>query len=234
MKKLFFCVTCLLLVTPFYGYGMEKDKCLEWDRLMSEGSNYLIRVDSGAVRTGRKVLEEILTDGRSKERERWFRTMVSFSMSTNDMSCYSYWLWKKSDLILITAWMQSSELSWIELAKFLADVRGKRRPMTLERRKELRKEIYPDDSKYDFAAFRKRWYQESRYQNALSHAELMTTRAFSNLLRQSTEEQKRRLTEILSDVIGEDFVSQLKEQERNKRSARGKNTVKKINGVVVE
>ena len=160
MKKMFFSMIHVLLAVLINGCCLEKDKDLNWDQLVSEGSNYLIRADSGTVRTGRKVLEEILTDGRSKEREKWFRAMVCFSMPTNDVSQYSYWLRKKSDLILISAWMQSSESSWTDLAKFLADVKGRRRPMTLERRNQLRKELYPDDSKYDFVAFRKRWYLE--------------------------------------------------------------------------
>lgn len=213
-------ICCILLVCMFYimqsvsacqSQGASGRAGPEWDQLVSEGSNYLIRADSGTVRTGRKVLEEILTDGRSKEREKWFRAMVCFSMPTNDVSQYSYWLRKKSDLILISAWMQSSESSWTDLAKFLADVKGRRRPMTLERRNQLRKELYPDDSKYDFVAFRKRWYLESRYQSALKHAETMTTRAFCNILRQLPKEREGELIPILSEVLGADFVMQLKE-----------------------
>ena len=236
-------ICCILLVCMFY-IMQSVSACQsqwasgsagpEWDQLVLEGSNYLIRADSGIIRIGRKVRDEILNDGRSKEREKWFRSMVNFSMSTNDMSHYSYWLWKKSDLILITAWMQNSESAWIDLAKFLADVRNKRRKMTLERREELRKELYPVGSKYDFADFRKRWFLESRYQSALNHAETMTTRAFYNLLKQSSEEQKTKLNKILSKVIGEDFVLEFNAKERNKNVERGTNTVKKIKGVVVE
>ena len=229
MKKMLFSVVCVLFAVSVNGCCAEKSKELEWNHLMSEGSNYLIRVDSGVVCTGRKVLEEILADERSKEMEKWFRKMVAFSMSTNDMSRYSYWLRKKSDLILITAWMQSTESAWIDLAKFLADVRGRMRPMTLEQKNKLRKELYPDDSKYDFVAFRKRWYLESRYQSALKHADTMTTRAFHNLMRQSSEAQKMKLNRILSKVLGEDFLTQLIVQERV-----GTNAVKRINGGVVE
>ena len=61
MKKMFFSMIHVLLAVLINGCCSEKDKDLNWDQLVSEGSNYLIRADSGTVRTGRKVLEEILT-----------------------------------------------------------------------------------------------------------------------------------------------------------------------------
>ena len=124
MKKLFFCVTCLLLVTSFYGYGMEKDKCLEWDRLVSEGSNYIVRATSTVTIDGRKFQHFVSLNKQkaTEEMQKWFSDFVAYSIPTNDLLRYADMLRVKSKMIYLTAWRMDSEKSWVKLANFYAEV----------------------------------------------------------------------------------------------------------------
>ena len=214
MKKLFFCVTCLLLVTSFYGYGMEKDKCLEWDRLVSEGSNYIVRATSTVTIDGRKFQHFVSLNKQkaTEEMQKWFSDFVAYSIPTNDTFQYADMLRVKTMLLYLTAWRMESGKSWKELARFLADVKSKKLPKSSERREKLRKKFRLENGSLDIGPYREQLHKEGYYQSGLNQAELKITRAFYHILRNLPKEREDELISILLEVLGVDFVQRLKEQ----------------------
>ena len=87
MKKLFFSVVYLLLIMPFYGYGMGKDNESDWNRLISEGSNYIVRATSTVTIDGRKFqhFASLNKQKATDEMKKWFSDFVAYSIPTNDV-----------------------------------------------------------------------------------------------------------------------------------------------------
>ena len=218
MKKLFFSVVYLLLIMPFYGYGMGKDNESEWDRLISEGSNYIVRATSTVTIDGRKFqhFASLNEQKATREMEKWFSDFVAYSIPTNDMVQYVDMLRVKTMLLYLTAWRMDSRKSWDELAKFLADVKSKKLPKSSERREELRKQFRMENGSLDIGPYREQLHKESCYQSALNQTELKITRAFYHILRNLPKEREGELIPILSEVLGADFVMQLKEMAGKK------------------
>ena len=218
MKKLFFSVVYLLLIMPFYGYGMGKDNESEWDRLISEGSNYIVRATSTVTIDGRKFqhFASLNEQKATREMEKWFSDFVAYSIPTNDMVQYVDMLRVKTMLLYLTAWRMDSGKSWDELAKFLADVKSKKLPKSSERREELRKQFRMENGSLDIGPYREQLHKESCYQSALNQTELKITRAFYHILRNLPKEREGELIPILSEVLGADFVMQLKEMAGKK------------------
>ena len=217
-KKLFFSVVYLLLIMPFYGYGMGKDNESEWDRLISEGSNYIVRATSTVTIDGRKFqhFASLNEQKATREMEKWFSDFVAYSIPTNDMVQYVDMLRVKTMLLYLTAWRMDSRKSWDELAKFLADVKSKKLPKSSERREELRKQFRMENGSLDIGPYREQLHKESCYQSALNQTELKITRAFYHILRNLPKEREGELIPILSEVLGADFVMQLKEMAGKK------------------
>jgi hypothetical protein len=213
MKKLFFSVVYLLLIMPFYGYGMGKDNESDWNRLISEGSNYIVRATSTVTIDGRKFqhFASLNEQKATNEMKKWFSDFVAYSIPTNDMVRYADMLRVKTMLLYLTAWRMDSRKSWDELAKFLADVKSKKLPKSSERREELRKQFRMENGSLDIGPYREQLHKESCYQSALNQTELKITRAFYHILRNLPKEREGELIPILSEVLGADFVMQLKE-----------------------
>ena len=213
MKKLFFSVVYLLLIMPFYGYGMGKDNESDWNRLISEGSNYIVRATSTVTIDGRKFqhFASLNEQKATNEMKKWFSDFVAYAIPTNDMVRYADMLRVKTMLLYLTAWRMDSRKSWDELAKFLADVKSKKLPKSSERREELRKQFRMENGSLDIGPYREQLHKESCYQSALNQTELKITRAFYHILRNLPKEREGELIPILSEVLGADFVMQLKE-----------------------
>ena len=213
MKKLFFSVVYLLLIMPFYGYGMGKDNESDWNRLISEGSNYIVRATSTVTIDGRKFqhFASLNKQNATDEMKKWFSDFVAYAIPTNDMVRYADMLRVKTMLLYLTAWRMDSKKSWDELAKFLADVKSKKIPKSSERRDKRREKFRLKNGSIDIGSFREQLHKESCYQSALNQAELKITRAFYHILRQLPKEREGELIPILSEVLGADFVMQLKE-----------------------
>ena len=213
MKKLFFSVVYLLLIMPFYAYGMGKDNESDWNRLISEGSNYIVRATSMVTIDGRKFqhFASLNEQKATNEMKKWFSDFVAYSIPTNDMVRYADMLRVKTMLLYLTAWRMDSRKSWDELAKFLADVKSKKLPKSSERREELRKQFRMENGSLDIGPYREQLHKESCYQSALNQTELKITRAFYHILRNLPKEREGELIPILSEVLGADFVMQLKE-----------------------
>ena len=218
MKKLFFSVVYLLLIMPFYGYGMGKDNESDWNRLISEGSNYIVRATSTVTIDGRKFqhFASLNEQKATNEMKKWFSDFVAYSIPTNDMVRYADMLRVKTMLLYLTAWRMDSRKSWDELAKFLADVKSKKLPKSSERREELRKQFRMENGSLDIGPYREQLHKESCYQSALNQTELKITRAFYHILRNLPKEREGELIPILSEVLGDDFVMQLKEMAGEK------------------
>ena len=218
MKKLFFSVVYLLLIMPFYGYGMGKDNESDWNRLISEGSNYIVRATSTVTIDGRKFqhFASLNEQKATEEMQKWFSDFVAYAIPTNDMVRYADMLRVKTMLLYLTAWRMDSRKSWDELAKFLADVKSKKLPKSSERREELRKQFRMENGSLDIGPYREQLHKESCYQSALKQTELKITRAFYHILRNLPKEREGELIPILSEVLGADFVMQLKEMAGKK------------------
>ena len=156
MKKLFFSVVYLLLIMPFYGYGMGKDNESDWNRLISEGSNYIVRATSMVTIDGRKFqhFASLNEQKATNEMKKWFSDFVAYAIPTNDMVRYADMLRVKTMLLYLTAWRMDSRKSWDELAKFLADVKSKKLPKSSERREELRKQFRMENGSLDIGPYR--------------------------------------------------------------------------------
>ena len=155
MKKLFFSVVYLLLIMPFYGYGMGKDNESDWNRLISEGSNYIVRATNTVVVDGRKFqhFASLNKQKATDEMKKWFSDFVAYSIPTNDMVRYADMLRVKTMLLYLTAWRMDSKKSWDELAKFLADVKSKKLPKSSERRDKLREKFRLKKGSIDIGSF---------------------------------------------------------------------------------
>jgi hypothetical protein len=103
---------------------MDRQEDLKWSKLISEGSNYLVRAQRPLSGEHRKKLaykpvEEYLA---TEHMERWFCELVDYSIPTNDLLRYADMLRVKSKMIYLTAWRMDSEKSWVKLANFYAEV----------------------------------------------------------------------------------------------------------------
>jgi hypothetical protein len=143
--------------------------------------------------------------------KKWFSDFVAYSIPTNDVVRYADMLRVKTMLLYLTAWRMDSKKSWDELAKFLADVKSKKLPKSSERRDKLRKQFRMENGSLDIGPYREQLHKESCYQSALNQTELKITRAFYHILRNLPKEREGELIPILSEVLGADFVMQLKE-----------------------
>lgn len=215
-------ICCILLVCMFYimqsvsacqSQGASGSAGPEWNRLISEGSNYIVRATSTVTIDGRKFqhFASLNEQKATNEMKKWFSDFVAYSIPTNDMVRYADMLRVKTMLLYLTAWRMDSRKSWDELAKFLADVKSKKLPKSSERREELRKQFRMENGSLDIGPYREQLHKESCYQSALNQTELKITRAFYHILRNLPKEREGELIPILSEVLGADFVMQLKE-----------------------
>ena len=179
-----------------------------WRKLEQRGDLLRMRLEDSKVLNSTNLI--YLKNGID-ELNGWMREVITYSIPTNDMVRYADMLRVKTMLLYLTAWRMDSRKSWDELAKFLADVKSKKLPKSSERREELRKQFRMENGSLDIGPYREQLHKESCYQSALNQTELKITRAFYHILRNLPKEREGELIPILSEVLGADFVMQLKE-----------------------
>ena len=116
-------ICCILLVCMFYimqsvsacqSQGTSGSAGPEWDRLVSEGSNYIVRATNTVVVDGRKFqhFASLNKQKATDEMKKWFSDFVAYSIPTNDMVRYADMLRAKTMLLYLTAWRMDSRKSW--------------------------------------------------------------------------------------------------------------------------
>ena len=207
MNRMLLVITCLMLNMISYGYNMDRQEDLKWSKLISEGSNYLVRAQRPLSGEHRKKLaykpvEEYLA---TEHMERWFCELVDYSIPTNDLLRYADMLRVKSKMIYLTAWRMDSEKSWVKLANFYAEVIKKRTPLTIDRREELKKKFVSEKNNMgfkEFAELKKTLRHESFRQSELENSVRNTAKAIERIADRLTCERKSRLATIVKEITG--------------------------------
>ena len=115
-------ICCILLVCMFY-IMQSVSACQsqrtsgsagpEWERLVSEGSNYIVRATNTVVVDGRKFqhFASLNKQKATDEMKKWFSDFVAYSIPTNDTFQYADMLRVKTMLLYLTAWKNEALLN---------------------------------------------------------------------------------------------------------------------------
>ena len=227
-------ICCILLVCMFYimqsvsacqSQGTSGSAGPEWDRLVSEGSNYIVRATNTVVVDGRKFqhFASLNKQKATEEMQKWFSDFVAYSIPTNDVECYIAWLNSKTNLMrdFIYLCAEDESLGLIRaLIGYLSDIKklkgGGDARSYLEKHKALWCKQNGVSSNKGHREWRAVYVKDKRLRTALGRAETDIESMIEKLHRHLPKDRKEALLKMVIEITGETPEWYRKEMEGKK------------------